>query len=126
MSTPVTSLRNIGPAMQEALTRAGIESADQLCDLGADKAYAALLRNGTRPHFIGYYVLVMALQDRPWNDCTGTEKETLRARFDRIKLETRDTGQDALEAALDAIGVRRPASQRSIHFNEQSIAQEGE
>lgn len=105
MTDPVSSIRNLGPAFQESCTRAGITSAQQLRDLGADDAYARIIRSGTRPHFIGYYVLVMGLQGRPWNDCKGDEKKALRARFDAIKAATYDKGRSQLETALDAIGV---------------------
>jgi len=54
---------------------------------------------------IGYYVLVMALQGRPWNDCRGEEKAALRVTFDAIKTQGHDKGRSELEAALDAIGV---------------------
>jgi len=39
--------------------------------MGPDAAYLRLIEAGTQPHFIGYYVLVMGLQGRPWNDCQG-------------------------------------------------------
>ena len=45
---------------------------------------AGFLPQGRRPHFIGYYVLVMGLQGRPWNDCKGDEKKALRQRFDAV------------------------------------------
>ncbi|MFK7868056.1 MAG: TfoX/Sxy family DNA transformation protein [Roseobacter sp.] len=106
MSRPVTALRNIGPAMADALAAADIHTVDRLHDIGADDAYAAMLRTGTRPHFIGYYVLVMALQGRPWNDCKGAEKLALRARFDAIKAAHSDDDRAALERFLDDIGVR--------------------
>lgn len=108
MNTPVRSIRNLGPAMEEACARAGIHSAEALRDMGADAAYARLLASGTQPHFIGYYVLVMALQGRPWNDCKGKEKEALRARFDALKAQ--QAPQSGLERILDEIGVvaRRP------------------
>jgi DNA transformation protein len=104
---PVTAIRNIGPAMEEALTRAGIRTATELRDIGADGAYAALLRTGVRPHFIGYYVLVMALQGRPWNDCKGAEKDALRVRFDALVADTLGQGRDAvgIERLLDEIGT---------------------
>lgn len=108
MSTPVSSIRNLGPAFEAACTRAGIASAEALRALGADAAYARLLATGTQPHFIGYYVLVMALQGRPWNDCKGAEKAALRVRFDALKSvhsASSDPVRDRLEAALDAIGV---------------------
>ncbi|QAX29921.1 TfoX/Sxy family protein [Leisingera sp. NJS204] len=105
MNTPISSIRNLGPAYEEACHRAGISSAEDLRAIGADAAYAKLLKTGTRPHFIGYYVLVMALQGRPWNDCKGKEKEELRQRFDEIKASSIDTHQAAFEATLDMIGV---------------------
>lgn len=110
MTTPISSIRNLGPASEAAFARAGIHSAEALQALGADAAYARLLQAGQRPHFIGYYVLVMALQGRPWNDCKGAEKEALRRRFDALKA-TAAPARSEMEAALDAIGVipRRPA-----------------
>ncbi|MDW3222116.1 MAG: TfoX/Sxy family protein [Paracoccaceae bacterium] len=106
MVTPVSSIRNLGPAFESACTAAGIHSAEDLRDLGADAAYARLLKNGSKPHFIGYYVLVMALQNRPWNDCKGEEKKALRVKFDTIKGSSFDAEQDAFEAMMDRIGVR--------------------
>lgn len=105
MTSPVSSIRNLGPAYETACARAGIETAQALFQLGADAAYAKLLKTGMKPHFIGYYVLVMALQGRPWNDCKGAEKVALRARFDAIKGQNHDKGRSQLEAALDQIGV---------------------
>lgn len=100
---PVTVLRNIGPAQAESLTRAGIHTAKALSDMGADAAYRRLLESGTRPHFIMYYVLHMALQGRPWNDCKGAEKQALRAQFDAIVRQS--SGSHEMERVLDAIGV---------------------
>ncbi len=76
MTDPVSSIRNLGPAYEQACARAGIHSAQELREIGADAAYAKLLTSGSRPHFIGYYVLVMGLQGRPWNDCKGDEKKS--------------------------------------------------
>lgn len=106
MSTPVSSIRNLGPAMEAAFSKAGINSAEELRALGANEAYRRLLKSGTRPHFIGYYVLVMALQGRPWNDCKGAEKTALRKKFDAIKADCFDPKHSALEQALDRIGIR--------------------
>jgi len=107
-SAPVSSIRNLGPASDAAFARAGIASADQLRALGADNAYRRLLASGAKPHFIGYYALVMGLQGRPWSDCHGPEKQALRIRFDALKSEAYDTGRMRLEAALDALGVIAP------------------
>ena len=107
---PVSSIRNLGPASDRAFARAGIATAEDLRALGPDAAYERLLRHGARPHFIGYYAMVMGLQGRPWNDCRGKEKAELRRRFDQICARTRNSGSDhpsaALAAELDRIGVR--------------------
>ncbi|SDC18265.1 TfoX/Sxy family DNA transformation protein [Ruegeria marina] len=106
MTDPVSSIRNLGPAFEAACDRAGIRSAQELRALGPDAAYARLIEAGTRPHFIGYYVLVMGLQGRPWNDCKGKEKQALRARFDAIKAAATPKPVSKLVAELDALGVR--------------------
>lgn len=105
MATPVSSIRNLGPAMEAAFAAAGVHSAEELRDLGADEAYRRLLKSGHRPHFIGYYVLVMGLQGRPWNDCKGEEKRALRQRFDAIKADSFDSDQSKFEAALNELGI---------------------
>ena len=107
MPDPVSSIVNLGPASEAAFARAGIHSAEEVRALGADAAYLRLMEAGTPPHFIGYYVLVMGLQGRPWNDCQGEEKKALRVRFDALKARARaSVGVDqALDAALAAIGV---------------------
>lgn len=70
-------------------------------------AYRALLI-AERPHFIGYYVLQMGLQGRPWNDCRGAEKAALRLKFDALVAETRGTTPTGIEAELRAIGLLAP------------------
>lgn len=108
MSTPVSSIRNLGPVVEQACADAGIHSAEALRALGADAAYARLLANGMKPHFIGYYVIVMALQGRPWNDCKGAEKTALRKSFDALKADTRVDTPSMIDRMLDDIGVRKP------------------
>lgn len=105
MPTPITTIPNIGPASEAAFARAGIHSAEDLRQIGADEAYRRLLAAGSAPHFIGYYVIVMGLQGRPWNDCQGDEKKALRVRFDAIKARSPKKGRSELEAALDLFGV---------------------
>lgn len=110
MTDPVSSIRNLGPAYEQACAKAGIHSAHELRELGADEAYARLLQAGSRPHFIGYYVLVMGLQGRPWNDCKGREKQALRKRFDQIKSFNKAAPESRIVSELDAIGVRVASS----------------
>lgn len=109
MTEPVSSIRNLGPSTEAIFANAGVSSAEQLRALGADAGYRLVLEHGTRPHFIGYYALVMGLQGRPWNDCQGVEKKDLRKKFDRLVAETigpKKKGSSDIEAALDRLGVR--------------------
>lgn len=109
MTTPVSSIRNLGTAMEAALAKVGIDNAEELRRLGADAAYARLLDAGHRPHFIAYYVIEMGLQGRPWNDCKGPERDALRARFDALKAAARPDPDHRLDRILDEIGlVERP------------------
>ena len=105
MPTPISSIRNLGPATEAQFAKAGLTNAEELHALGAHEAYRRVLLAGISPHFIGYYVLHMALQGRPWNDCKGDEKKALRLRFDALVAETKSGGNSALEAALNLIGV---------------------
>ncbi len=91
--------------METAFAGVDIHSAEELRSLGTDAAYAKLLANGHRPHFIAYYVLEMGLQGRPWNDCKGKEKVALRARFDALVAKHHDKGKVGMEKILDEIGV---------------------
>lgn len=104
-TTPISTIRNLGPAMEEAFARAGIHSAEALRALGTDEAYRRLLETGHRPHFIAYYVIEMGLQGRPWNDCKGDEKKALRVRFDRIKANLTPNPLAGIEKILNEIGV---------------------
>ncbi|WP_108886040.1 TfoX/Sxy family protein [Pseudoprimorskyibacter insulae] len=108
MQTPISSMRNLGPAVERECTRAGIASAEDLRELGAHEAYRRMLLSGTQAHFIGYYVLHMALQGRPWNDCKGKEKDDLRQAFDALKAEVaghKDRAPAGIDRILDEIGV---------------------
>ncbi len=107
MNTKPSSIRNLGPASDAFYARAGITTAEQLCELGADEAYFRALQAGGKPHFIGYYAMVMGLQNRRWNDCQGAEKDILKQRFTAIKarLSPTEKGRSELEAALNKLGV---------------------
>ena len=101
----ITTIPNLGPASQAAFAKVGITTAEQLRALGADAAYVRLMEHGTRPHFIGYYVLHMGLQGRPWNDCKGEEKKALRIRFDALKAGAFDGTRSELESFMNQIGL---------------------
>ncbi|MEL6959263.1 MAG: TfoX/Sxy family DNA transformation protein [Pseudomonadota bacterium] len=101
----ISTIRNLGPAMEKAFHDVGITSAEELREIGADAAYAQLLENGHTPHFIGYYVIHMGLQGRPWNDCKGDEKAALRKTFDALKAHHFNREKSDLDAFMDEIGL---------------------
>jgi hypothetical protein len=105
MSEPVSALRNLGPATEREFAKIGITTADQVRALGADEAYRQLLKAGARPHFIGYYVLHMALQGRPCNDCKGAEKAAFRKQFDALVADLDALNDTGFEKILNEIGV---------------------
>ena len=107
MATPISSIRNLGPATEREFARAGITSAEELRALGTDAAYTRLLKAGSRPHFIGFYVIEMGLQGRPWNDCKGKEKDRLRVRFEALVAEHFNKDLAGIEKVLNEIGVIR-------------------
>lgn len=106
--TAISTIKNLGAETEKALNDAGIMTAEALHDIGAHEAYRKLLENGGKPHFIGYYVLHMALQGRPWNDCKGEEKKELRKQFDSLRNQSFDQEKSELEAFLNRIGVVEP------------------
>ncbi|MBC9246659.1 TfoX/Sxy family protein [Paracoccus sp. 11-3] len=108
IDTDLVTINNIGPATAKSLIAAGIPDAATLRAVGAHEAYRALLIAGERPHFIGYYVLQMALLGRPWNDCKGAEKDALRLRFDSLVTEVRGAPATGIEAKLREIGLLNP------------------
>jgi DNA transformation protein len=110
----ISTIRNLGPASEASFAKAGIVTAEDLRAIGPDEAYRRLLQAGIPAHFIGYYVLVMALQGRPWNDCKGDEKKALRLRFDALKSAHGSNASSQMEAALNFFGVieRKAQSQR--------------
>lgn len=105
MSDDIASIPNLGPATAAGFARAGITGAAQLRSLGADEAYRRWLAAGEPAHFIGYYALVMGLMGRPWNDCQGDEKMTLRKKFDTLKA-AHCKAPKGFEAAMNEIGIR--------------------
>ncbi len=111
--SPVSTIRNLGPVSARQFAKAGITSAEEVRSLGADRAYQRLLAAGVRPHFIGYYALVLGLQGRRWTDCLPEEKTMLRKRFEAIvnlrEMPESDSDSRALArarfgTALDELG----------------------
>ena len=107
MTKKPSTIKNLGPVSDAFYGRAGIKTAEQLRALGPDEAYFRALAAGGRPHFIGYYAMVMGLQGRPFNDCDQKEKDALKQRFEAIKarLSPEQLRSSGIDKALSEIGV---------------------
>ncbi len=103
----VSTIRNLGPKVEQMFARAGIYTAEEIFELGAEEAYRRLLKVGIRPHFIGFYCLYLGLQNRPWNDLSPEEKSDLRKTFDTVVegARTEFGERSAIEAELNVLGV---------------------
>ena len=61
----------------------------------------------------------MELQNRPWNDCTATEQQTLRTRFDFIKSKAHfnQSAQDAdFERIINELGLHKKRAEEFSPF----------
>lgn len=105
----VSTIRNLGPKVEAMFARAGIHTAEEVQDLGANAAYRQLLMAGVRPHFIGFYCIYLGLQNRPWNDLSSDEKADLRVEFDALVADVQKQVGDrsAIETELNKLGVGR-------------------
>ena len=75
-------LKGLGPASEKQLAEVGIDSPEQLTDLGAIETFQRLLRQaeeaGSNPPSLNFlYALVGALEDRHWIDIAQEEKYQL-------------------------------------------------
>lgn len=108
MGTSITAIRNLGPAMELGLGRAGVEDAETLNRLGTDEAYRRFMASSARPHFMAFCAIEMGPQNRDMNDCRGLEKAALRARYEALKAAMLAAAPNGIHAALDEFGIRRP------------------
>ena len=75
----LTSLRNIGPKSASWLESVGINTADELFDLGVEEAYRKV--RAAYPDQVSLnmlYALQGALLDLPWNELPEEMKSQLR------------------------------------------------
>ncbi|GAB5534029.1 MAG: TfoX/Sxy family protein [Rubricoccaceae bacterium] len=75
-----SSLKNLGPESDRLLREVGIETADEVRQLGAVMTYKILShRHGKAVNRIWLYALEGALTDRHWNSFSPEEKARLLA-----------------------------------------------
>lgn len=76
------TLKNIGPVMAQRLIDSGINSREELIEMGALNAYLAMYSKGDKygDHNAAYMIaLEGAIQDCNWQELPEASKQTLRA-----------------------------------------------
>ena len=76
------TLKNIGPVMAQKLIDAGINSREQLIELGAVDAYLAMYPDGDKyGDFNAAYMMALegAIQDCDWQSLAEAEKSSFKA-----------------------------------------------
>ncbi len=78
MSRPVSDLPNLGPRSAEWLTAIGIQTAEELREIGYAAAYQELIASGTAaPHRMMLYALAGAVMDRSCMSFSREEKREI-------------------------------------------------
>ncbi len=71
-------MRGLGPKSEEALVAAGIETTEQLRDMGAVPAFVALYEHDRKNANLNFlYALVAAVEDRDWLDVARNDRGRL-------------------------------------------------
>lgn len=99
---PIATLKNLGPVTARDLAEVGIETTEQLREVGAVAAYARL-RSLKPKHYtlVGLYALAGALEDVNWMELPEETKVKLRA---EAGMRGRSTPKPRREPA---VGSRR-------------------
>lgn len=78
MANKLTELKNIGNTSALWLKAIGINSREQLLEIGAVEAYLRIQERGIKTSKVLLYTLEGALTDTHWNDIPETTKAYLR------------------------------------------------
>lgn len=71
-------MRGLGPKSEEALIAAGIETPEQLREVGAVPAFVTLYENDRKNAHLNFlYALVAATEDRDWLDVARNDRGRL-------------------------------------------------
>lgn len=70
----IREMKNLGPVTERVLAKAGIETAGQLREQGAVRAYLAVKQAGNYPGLNLLWALEGALTDRPWQEVANKDR----------------------------------------------------
>jgi DNA transformation protein len=82
--TKLADLPNLGPKSVRMLAAAGINTRQQLSELGPTNTYLAVRQAGQNPSLNLLWALAAGLQNRHWTDLDAAEKDRLRAELQRL------------------------------------------
>lgn len=97
-NTPISAMRNLGPAVEEDLKAAGVTSAEQIKALGVEATFEKMLqgrlkrgRSAKCCNALYLYALYGAIHNADWRDVP----EDMKNRFKAFTKKLRDQGKYA-------------------------------
>ena len=87
--TRISDLPNLGSKSQQMLAQAGICTVEQLCELGAVRAYLQVKRSGGNISLNLLWALEGALSGRHWQEVAKHDRLSLLLELDEIENENR-------------------------------------
>lgn len=79
-------LRNLGPASEKMLQKAGIVTVAQLQRIGSVTAYHAVVQAGAKPSLNLLWALEGALTQRDWKDIAREERMSLLLALEELTV----------------------------------------
>lgn len=73
----IADLSNFGPKSQQMLAQAGIYTFEQLCELGAVRAYVQVKQSGVKVSLNLLWAMEGALSNRHWQDVARNDRLSL-------------------------------------------------
>jgi DNA transformation protein len=83
----LTALPNIGETLAGELREAGVESYDDLADMGAVEATLQIARGGRKDCYNLLFALEGAIRGVRWHSIPKHERARLKQEFDRARAE---------------------------------------
>lgn len=83
----LSSLMNIGKEMENKLKSIGIESVEQLIDIGAEEAFFKLKTKYPQVCLVHLYTLEGAIQNIEFNNLSKETKKRLKSFNDSLKIK---------------------------------------
>lgn len=89
--TRIRDLQGLGPASEKMLTEAGIETVEQLRELGALRAFVQVSNHRSKPPSVNLlYALAGALEETHWLNIARKQKGELLLQLDGYRDFKRD------------------------------------